>query len=225
MKSMIKLKLGGNMLIRIEDAKWVNHIGVYFFILNDVNKKLVELIKYANNDIENIEPYFFDIAVNLNRLIPMKSKELINDGILKLKKYFDFLDQDYKKLFKNYKEELIKINDVRNKFEHCPHQIKWKSYIGNNKEKTIIFNNEEYLMDIIEGNQDNLKNRKDNKEFLEWEIKTNNLINIVIEINKIYLKIQNKLQTFTLCNPEVISHPYIKRLLNINFYINANDFK
>ena len=86
------------MLIRIEDAKWVNHIGVYFLILNDVNKKLVELIKYANNDIENIEPYFFDIAVNLNRLIPMRSKELINDGILKLKKYFDFLDQDYKKL-------------------------------------------------------------------------------------------------------------------------------
>ena len=152
-KFMVKLKLGGNMLIRIEDAKWVNHIGVYFFILNDVNKKLVELIKYANNDIEN--------------------KELINDGILKLKKYFDFLDQDYKNLFKNYKEELIKINDVRNKLEHCPHQIKWKSYIGNNTEKTIIFNNEEYLMDIIEGNHDKLKNRKDNKEFLEWEIKTN----------------------------------------------------
>ena len=225
MKSMIKLKLGGNMLIRIEDAKWVNHIGVYIFILNDVNKKLVELIKYANNDIENIEPYFFDIAVNLNRLIPMRSKELINDGILKLKKYFDFLDQDYKNLFKNYKEELIKINVVRNKFEHCPHQIKWKSYIGNNIEKTIIFNNEEYLMDIIEGNHDKLKNRKDNKEFLEWEIKTNNLINIVIEINKIYLKIQNKLQTFTLGNTEMINHPYIKRLLSINFYINVNDFK
>ena len=225
MKSMVKLNLGGNMMLRVEDSKWVNYIGVYFFILEDVNEKLLELIRYSNNDIENIELYFFDIAVNLNRLIPMKSKKLINDGILKLKKHFDFLDQDYKNLFKNYKEELIKINDVRNKFEHCPHQIKWKTYIGNNREKTIVFNNEEYLMDIIEGNQDKLKYRKNKKEFLEWKIETNNFINIIVEINKIYLKIQNQLRTFTSGNTEMINHPYIKRLLNIKFYINANDFK
>ena len=36
---------------------------------------------------------------------------------------------------------------------------------------------------------------------------------------------QNKLQTFTLGNTEMINHPYIKKLLSINFYINVNDFK
>ena len=213
------------MILRVEDAKWVNYIGVYFFILEDVNKKLLELIRYIDNDVEKIELYFFDIAVNLNRLIPMKKKELNNDGILKLKKHFDFLNTDYKNLFQKYKQELIKINDLRNKFEHCPHQIKWKTYIGNNKEKTIIFNNEEYLMDIFEGNQEELKNKEEKKEFLEWNIKTDNLVNIVIDINKIFLKIQNKLKIFTLDKDEMINHPYIKRILNINFYINSNDFK
>lgn len=213
------------MLIRVEDAKWVNFVGVYFLILENINEKLLELIKYKDNDIEKIELFFFDIAVNLNRIIPIQRKEIIKDGILKLEKYFNFLHADYKELFEKYKEELIKINDVRNKFEHCPHQIKWKTYIGNNKQKTIVFNNEEYLMDIIEGNKEKIKKRKERKDFLEWKIETNNLIAIVINVNKIFFKIQKKLKEFTLNNEEMINHPYIKRMLNINFYINADNFK
>ena len=157
------------MFLRIEDAKWVNYIGVYFFILEEINKKILELIKYDDNDVEKIELYFFDISVNLNRLIPLKRKKLIKDGVLKLEQYFDFLYMDYKNLFNKYSDELIKINDVRNKFEHCPHQIKWKTYIGNKTEKEIIFSNEEYLNDVFEGNQENVKKKKGKKRIFRME--------------------------------------------------------
>lgn len=156
------------MMIRYADGKWMNNIGVYFEILKNINEKLLRLIKYNSDNIEEIELLFFDIAVNLNRIIPMKCKKTsYNDGILKLKEHFDFMKNDYNLLYKNYKEKLIIINDVRNKFEHVPHIIKWKEYVGNNKEKKICFINDEYNCDIFEGNKEVIEKKKKSYEKLE----------------------------------------------------------
>ena len=128
------------MMVRYEDGKWINNIGVYYFILKELNEDLLQLINYESSFDEKIELLFFKLAVNLNRIFPMQHKNVSkNDGILRLKKSIDFLEPDYKKIFKNYKNHLIMINDVRNKFEHAPHIIKWKQYIGNNKEKKLWF--------------------------------------------------------------------------------------
>ena len=86
------------MMVRYEDGKWINGIGVYFFLLEDINEKLYNLITCKYNNVEEIEILFFDLVVNINRLIPMRHREIsYNDGILKLSKYFDFLNSDFSK--------------------------------------------------------------------------------------------------------------------------------
>ena len=109
------------MMVRYEDGKWINNIGVYFEILKEINEDLLQLIKCDFEYDEKIELLFFKLAVNLNRIFPIKFRNISkNDGILKLKNSIDFLMSDYKKIYKSYKEDIIVINDVRNKFEHVP---------------------------------------------------------------------------------------------------------
>lgn len=201
------------MMARYEDGKWINGIGVYFFILEEVNKKLQNLIKNKYDSVEEIEVLFFDIAVDLNRLIPMKAKTIsYQDGILKFSKSLDFLKEDYNNLYTKFSEELITINDVRNKFEHVPHVIKWTNYVGSNISKKIIFINEEYNYDLIEENKESIEKREKCNEKLNWEIDTDEFVNIVIAVNKIFIKIQEKLRNYFKYNLESLEHPYIKKI-------------
>ena len=205
------------MMVRYEDGKWINNIGVYYFILKELNEDLLQLINYESSFDEKIELLFFKLAVNLNRIFPMQHKNVSkNDGILRLKKSIDFLEPDYKKIFKNYKNHLIMINDVRNKFEHAPHIIKWKQYIGNNKEKKLWFINDEYNLNIIEGNKDEIKKKKAYDEKLEWIIDTNMFVKIVISLDEIFIKIQEKLNNYFKDNAEALTHPYIDSILSLD---------
>ena len=111
-----------------------------------------------------------------------------------MEKHFDFLRDDYKKIFLNYKAEINLINDMRDKFEHVPHIIKWHQYIGNSKSKEMQFINDEYNLDIIEENIENIEIKKKNKEYLEWIINTDMLIDIIIALNEVFIKIQEKLK-------------------------------
>lgn len=222
---IIKLKnVVIKVMIRYEDGKWINSIGVYFFILEDINNKLQNLIKNKFDNVEEVEILFFDIAVNLNRIIPMKYKKIsYNDGILKLSKYLDFLKEDYNKLYETFSEELITINDVRNKFEHVPHVIKWVNYLGSNLSKCITFINEEYNYDILEGNNELIEKREQKNEKLKWQIDTDVFAKIVIEIDKIFTKIQKKLEEYFKNNIKALNHPYIKKLININFSVDIKN--
>lgn len=205
------------MMVRYEDGKWINNIGVYFEILKEINEDLLQLIKCDFEYDEKIELLFFKLAVNLNRIFPIKFRNISkNDGILKLKNSIDFLMSDYKKIYKSYKEDIIVINDVRNKFEHVPHIIKWKQYIGNDKEKKLWFINDEYNMDIIEGNVEEINKKKEYGENLQWYIDTNMLVKIVILLNNVFIKIQDKLNNYFKGNTKALTHPYIKRILNLN---------
>lgn len=211
------------MMVRYEDGKWINGIGVYFFLLEDINEKLYNLITCKYNNVEEIEILFFNLVVNINRLIPMKHREIsYNDGILKLSKYFDFLNSDFSKIYDNYSDELIVMNDVRNKFEHVPHIIKWTNYIGGNSFKKIRFINDEYNNDIIEGNNGSIEKRKRNKEKLEWIVDTNEIIKIVVDVNIVFIKIQNKLKNYFENDKDALEYSYIKKINSINLtkYIN-----
>ena len=58
------------------------------------------MIKYDSNYDNKIELLFFKLAVNLNRIFPIKFKKISkNDGILRLRNNIDFLKSDYKKIF------------------------------------------------------------------------------------------------------------------------------
>ena len=212
------------MIVRYEDGKWINNIGVYFEMLKELNDNLNILIQMNPEYNSKIEVMFFNIIDNINRLFPIRrSKINFSDGILKLEKYFDFLKNDYKNIFSSYKKELNMLNDMRNKFEHVPHVIKWKTYVGDTKYKKMIFINDEYNMDIIEGNTQMIEIRKNNKECLEWKIDTDIIMKIIILLDEIFIKIQNKLENYFHGNTTALNHPYIKSILDINFkkYING----
>ena len=201
------------VMVRYEDGKWINGIGVYFFLLEEVNATLFKLITYKYNNVEEIKVLFFDLVVNINRLIPMKGRKIsYEDGILRLSKYFDFLNDDFSKIYDDYSNELINMNDVRNKFEHVPHTIKWTNYIGGSTFKKIRFINEEYNNDIIECNESSIEKRKKRREKLEWVIDTNEIIKIMIDINNIFIKIQYKLKNYFENNKVALEYPYIKKI-------------
>ena len=214
------------MIVKYEDAKWIKNIGVYFAILKEMNEDLLQLIKKDSDYDEKIELLFFRIAVNLNRIFPLRYKEISkNDGILKLRKYIDFLKLDYKKIYNTYKDSLITINDVRNKFEHVPHIIKWKQYIGDKKRKELLFINDEYNSYIIEGDIENIEKMKEKDEKLEWKIDTDIFVNIVILLDKVFMKIQEKLNNYLIDNKEALNHPYIKIILNLKIFNYIDELK
>lgn len=205
------------MMVRYEDGKWINNVGVYFAILIELNEDLLKLIKYDSNYDNKIELLFFKLAVNLNRIFPIKFKKISkNDGILRLRNNIDFLKSDYKKIFNLYKDNILTINDVRNKFEHVPHIIKWKQYYGNNREKELCFINDEYNLNIIEGDVNEINKKKKYDEKLEWQIDTDMFVKIVVSLDKVFIKIQDKLNNYFKNDADALTHPYISSILNLN---------
>ena len=205
------------IILRPDDAKWINNVGVYFEILKELNNNLYELIDTQPNYNSKIEVLFLNITYNINKLFPIRRNKLdFSDGILSLKEYILFLKSDYQIIFKDCKNDLLLINDMRNKYEHLPHTIKWKEYIGDDKYKKMIFINDAYNEDIIENNIKSIEERKKRKEHLEWIIDTDILINIVKLLNGTFVKIQKMLIDYFNGNEEALDHPYIKGIITIN---------
>lgn len=194
-------------------------------MLDGINIKLKKLIRNKFDTIEEVELLFFDIAVDLNRLIPMKYKKIsYDDGILKFSNSLEFIKNDYNVLYKNHRQELIEINDLRNKFEHVPHVIRWTNYAESNMSKNITFINDEYNFDIIEGNIDTIKKREKNNEKLKWKISTDEFVEIVIFLNEVFMKIQEKIKNY-FNNNDALEHPYIQKLIRIDFNENIRQLQ
>ena len=213
------------MEISITDKISINGIGVYFWILENINNKLIELIKFNENKPEIIGDLFFYLAIELNRIIQYKYDKVKNDyvletkgGILKLKKSFRFLVKDYIELFKKYKSDLITVKKIRNKFQHEPHNIRWKAYVGNNKSKDITFANEEYYIKQVNGVLSKNEQRKieEGRIELEWDINTEQLINLIVELNEIFIKIQKQINNKSKEIKDMNDHPYIRRMIDMN---------
>ena len=214
------------IVFQYEDEKWISGIGVYFLLLETINKNLHKFTTYKCVDVEEIKISFFNLVCNINRLIPMKYRKIsYADGILRLSKYYDFLNDDFAKLYNNYSNALINMNDIRNKFEHAPHIIELTNYLGGRSSKKLRFINKEYTSDIIECNNKSIEKRKLKKEKVEWIVDTDEIINIIIDVNNVFIKIQNKLKNYLKNNKEALKAPYIKRMSSIDFIKYMNQLK
>lgn len=221
------------MMIRYADGFWINGAGVYFWILEDINDTLIDLISLEENNVEMIEQIFFKLSVEINRIIPVhinkKTNELIltkSDGILSLKEHFDFLMNNYNDLFEFNKKLLELIHDVRNKYNHNPHYINWHSYIGNNTSKKMIFVNWKYDPTILSKLDREEKFKIDNGIIrLKWEIRTEEIVNLILSLNNISKKIQNQFLDYFKNNELGLEKPYIKNIININFENYTNCLK
>ncbi|MBO4516515.1 hypothetical protein J5751_03690 [bacterium] len=160
--------------------EWILDVTCYFEILKKINIKLAELLKSHIN--EYIDESFFEYSTELNRIIPIKKKNIDpNDGILELNNYFDFLLDDYSKLFKDYETTILNTNFIRHKYEHAPHTIKMKECVSGEKSKKIEFvylkRSKSLGISLGEG---------------LYSIETDDMINIVMRLNNIFRKIKNQ---------------------------------
>lgn len=160
--------------------EWILDVPCYFEILKKINNKLIKLLE--SNVDEYVDEKFYELSNELNRIIPIK-KENINpgDGILELKNYFDFLLDDYNKLFNDYKTFILNANFIRHKYEHAPHTIKMKEYCSSVKSKRIEFvylkRNESLGISFGKG---------------LYSIETYEMISVVMRLNDIFRKIKNQ---------------------------------
>lgn len=51
------------MMIRYADGFWINGAGVYFWILEDINDTLIDLISLEENNVEMIEQIFLNFRL------------------------------------------------------------------------------------------------------------------------------------------------------------------
>ena len=191
--------------------EWILDIGVYFQILDNINNTYLDLVKCKTDNVEKIEFNFYYLSTELSRIIPIKNDELnINEGILKLKRYFNFIVNDYNDLFNNYQRSLIDINSIRNKYHHAPHTIHFHELTSSSNLKKIEF---VYVKNI------NPKILLGDVE--KWHINTNELKNIILKLNQIFIKIQNKFYDAIDKRNYNIVHPYMKKIyeIDINGYI------
>lgn len=198
-------------MINEEDRIWFNGIYPYLRMLKKINKLLILLIR-DNTSIEEQEDNFLELTSELLRILPFKLeidnktktiigiKILTTDGILLLKEYFEDLEKDYTNIVNTNFVELVETIKIRNKYIHEPHNIKcvYFSCGGNNTHACFEYKRQHF------------------------ELNTDLLIKLIIELNnvfeKIKLKFKNKVDEL---NDEEKSHPYIQNILN-NYWKNYN---
>lgn len=107
---------------------WINSVHIYFVILNRINKYLKCLIRTTEH--EKIEKYFYYLAVELLRIVPFTENKKdnsifinLNDSILLLKNDINCLVEDLEKILKENSKTFINIKQIRNKYEHEPHNL------------------------------------------------------------------------------------------------------
>lgn len=112
----------------MKEFDWINNINIYFIILEKINKHFKLLVKSMEHD--EIEENFFYFSTELLRLVPFtedKKNHILflnyKDGICLLKKYIPFLEIDLQKILEENMDSFIKIKQIRNKYEHEPHNI------------------------------------------------------------------------------------------------------
>lgn len=206
-----------------KDSKWINGIGSYIFILEDINNKYFELTN-SDFEIEKIENIFYLLSTQISRLIPTKYNkkkekiELINDGILLLNEDIPYLKENYDKVFKTNLNTIESLNTIRNKYEHAPHIISCYEMGKSNDELNIKFRSTKYdFIRYEELSKDEILNLKEEK--LYWDLNTDDLKNLINDLNNIYNKIIAKFVTYINDNNFDLSHPYLKKIYSKSFEI------
>lgn len=162
----------------LEMPIWTSQVHKYFEVLYKTNQKIIELSGYeANRNWSIIEDLFVNISQNICKLVPYymdRNERKIHlserdEGIFCFKSSLLFLECDYKDLFKSNYDTFLNIKVIRSKSEHSLHEISFDScYSGSTSLPEIVFNIKQELV----------------------EIKTEDIIKIIIDINNLFDKIR-----------------------------------
>ena len=177
----------------------------YFETLYNINRKLIELcgINILLEE-EGEEKLLFDIIIDIPRVLPYsknkKTKKLEfkdRDGLLEYKNSIIYLEAEYNDILAKHYDFLNKVKEIRNKYEHKMHGISNESFGGG----TMILFNYVFIID---------ENRID--------INSDDLINLIKDINCLYSRISKDVLTFAYEN-ELYDFPYYRRLCKTDFQI------
>ena len=118
----------------------INAVYKYIEVLYENNQRLIKIfgidaIDHTNDGTKDI----LDLIQNIPRLIPYSydiEKEKLylfkRDGLLEYKNDIQYIKPEYKKILANHEECLIKVKQIRDKYEHILHNVRTCScYTGN----------------------------------------------------------------------------------------------
>ncbi len=111
------------------------------------------------------------------------------DGILLLKDKIPNIDieNEFKTILKKHKKIIIEMKEIRNKFQHEPHNIRWKSQTAKVVKNDLTVLNFKYSKV--------LKSKADTDDKIidkTLQFKKSEFINLLIEINNIFIKLKKE---------------------------------
>lgn len=118
----------------------INSIYKYVEVLYENNQRLIKIFGIdAIDAINDGTKEILDLIQDIPRLIPYsydneKDKLYLfnKDGLLEYKKDIQYIISEYKKILDNHKDCLIKVKQIRDKYEHILHNVRPCScYTGN----------------------------------------------------------------------------------------------
>ena len=219
------------VMLRIEDNKWIKSFPTYFTILQNIHELYFELMLCSIDDFEKAEEIIYLLSVQISRIVPLRGKRgskdktlNYNDGILQLKNYVDFLEIDYDNLYNNCKKALITLYEIRNKYEHDPHNIIGIRYFSNNREQSMDFAYKKYDRFFWDTYPKDIQEQIKNGELkLEWKINTTEIGQIILQLNNILKKVQAKYIKASEDYKDLNKYPVYQKIVNIDFNtINKN---
>ena len=166
-----------------QKRKFLNGMYPYFKMIEKINLTFQKLVaeNMKNSPYQN-EQLLYIIVTELMRVYPVKIPKtkdgnidyekvyIKDDGILLLKQYISFLEEDFKKIIanKNCIDALQVLLLIRNKYTHEPHNMSFACSVGGENSYSIGM----YYKDEL------------------FTTSTTIIINIIFELNLIFEKIK-----------------------------------
>jgi len=157
----------------------------------------------------------FDVIQNIPRIIPYKyckSKKIYyiakGDGLIEFEYALPFIKTDYETIFKKHYSFIVKVQKIRNKYEHKIHGAK---HIATDYGNYILFG---FIFEML---KEETKETKDNNEKAEnpIEICAGEMLSFIKDINALFSKIQNEVKQYVFKNNN--SALYYDRILRVDF--------
>lgn len=170
------------------NTKIANAASIYFETLFELNQKLILLCGKGNENFED-DKTLLDVIHNIPRVIPFGSQKGKTDvciqnknGLLEFKDEVSYLEVDYKAMIEKHQDTLVRIKQIRNKSEHIMHRatvsaLLWDSH--HSYHFTYDFN----FIDPSDNGADMVS------------IELDELIALVKDLNVLFSKLQNDIQT------------------------------
>lgn len=145
-----------------------------------INKKDFAMLKTKkmNNNLKTK----IDITIKILNLIEGEGILLLKDDIPNID-----IENEFKTILKKHKKIIIEMKEIRNKFQHEPHNIRWKSQTAKVVNNDLIVLNFKYSKV--------LKSKADTDDKIidkTLQFKKSEFINLLIEINNIFIKLKKE---------------------------------